>query len=71
MITRKITNKLTYKDKIDDEAYLTTTEYNRKIYLWGIMLVDHSFKEDQISNIKDVTTNKSIGFTKPNKNSQN
>lgn len=69
MITRKITNKLTYKEKMDEDSYLTTTEYNRKLYLWGIKLVDHSFREDQISNIKDVTNNKSIGFNKPNKNS--
>ena len=69
MITRKITNKLTYKEKMDGESYLTTTEYNRKLYLWGIKLVDHSFREDQISNIKDVNISKSIGFSKSNKNS--
>jgi len=69
MITRKITNKLTYKEKMDGDTYLTTTEYNRKLYIWGIKLVDHSFKEEQFSTVKDASTTKSMGFTKPNKNS--
>ena len=69
MLTRKITNEVNYKEKLDEDSYLTTTKYNRKVYFFGIKCLDHEFVENHISSLKEITTNKSIGFTKPNKNS--
>lgn len=69
MIKRRITNYIEYKDKLNEDSYLTTTKYHRKMYLLGIKLVDHQFEENTVSSVKDVTSSKSIGFSKSNKNS--
>lgn len=69
MIKRKITNYIEYTDKLNEESYLTSTKYNRKLYLFGIKLVDHQFEENTTSSIKDINASKSIGFSKSNKNS--
>ena len=69
MVTRKITNEVIYREKLDGDSYLTTTKYNRRIYLWGIRLLNHCFEENHISTIDDATNKRSMGFAKPNKNS--
>lgn len=69
MLKREITNKVTYKEKLAEDSYLTNTKYTRKVYFWGIKFLDHQFEEDNTSTIKELTVTKSMGFTKPNKNS--
>lgn len=69
MITRKVTNKLTFTgDKVGAEPLVNTT-YGKRLYIFGIKFFDHSFTEEQESLVNDGTNTSTVGYNKSNKKS--
>jgi len=69
MLTRKIVNKIIYKEDFMKDMPMATTDYTVTTYLFGVKVYSHHFNED-ISSVTGKATGKpSLGFGNSNKKS--
>jgi len=67
MLTRKIVNKIVYKEDFTKDIPMATTDYSVNTYLFGIRIYSHNFKEDISSTTGKAIPKQSMGFGTTNK----
>lgn len=69
MFTRKIVNRIIYKEDFMKDMPMATTDYTVNTYLFGVKVYSHHFNEDISSTTGKTTSRPSLGFGGPNKKS--